>query len=115
MSDEPSSKSDEGLVPDENRRLVSASTTQPASPESWYDTDWAYRRSVSANYSGSPLSNYDVLIEIDTASLVTAGKMQADCDDLRVTDDDMITPLNYWIEGGCNTGSTQVWARVRAT
>jgi hypothetical protein len=67
---------------------------------------------VTAGYSGSTLTDYDVLIEIDTASLIAAGKMQADCDDLRVTDSDMTTLLDYWIEGGCNTGSTQVWARM---
>jgi hypothetical protein len=49
---------------------------------------------------------------MDTASLITGGKMQEDCDDLRVSDSDGSTQLDYWIEGGCNTSSTQVWVRV---
>ena len=62
--------------------------------------------------SGSTLTDDDVLIELDTATLVTAGKLQSDCDDLRVTDSDKTTLLDHWIEAGCNTNSTQVWVQV---
>ena len=78
----------------------------------WFDNGWTYRRPVSISYSGTTLSDYDVLIELDTASLIAANKMQADCDDIRIVDSDETTPINYWIEGGCNTNATQIWAQV---
>ena len=88
---------------------LSKSTTGVA----WYDNNWGFRRSVDvSNDTGSTLSDEDVMIVIDTASLVTAGKLQNDCDDLRFTDSDDSSLLSYWIEGGCNTSTTQVWVRI---
>jgi len=78
----------------------------------WYNSSWDYRKSVTITYSGAELTDYDVLIEMDTQTLITASKMQSDCDDIRVTDSDKTTLIPYWIEGGCNTTTTQIWARV---
>jgi hypothetical protein len=79
----------------------------------WYSSSWLYRRSTTVgNSTGSTLTNEDVLISYDTASLVSAGKLQSDCDDLRFTDSDEVTVINYWIEGGCNTSTTQIWVRI---
>ena len=78
----------------------------------WMSTSWLYRKSISVSNSGSTLTNEDVLIPVDTASLVTAGKLQSDCDDLRFTDSDETTTLTYWVEAGCNTSTTQVWVRI---
>lgn len=70
-------------------------------------------RTVTINNSGSQQSNYDALIELDTASLISAGKMQSDCDDIRFwTDDTLTTNLNYYLESGCNTSTTQIWVRI---
>ena len=81
--------------------------------KAWIDSSWTYRRGVEvANEGESTLTDEDVLIEIDTATLISEGKMQADCDDLRFTDTDTSTEIEYWIEGGCNTSATQVWARI---
>ncbi|MCK5630135.1 MAG: DUF2341 domain-containing protein, partial [Nanoarchaeota archaeon] len=62
--------------------------------------------------SGSSLTDYQVLLTVDTASLISAGKMQADCDDIRITDSDGSTELSYWLESGCNTASTRLWVKV---
>ncbi len=78
----------------------------------WLDSSWEYRKPISVSNSGADLTDEDVLVEIDTASLVTAGKLQSDCDDLRFTDNDESTTLSYWVEGGCNTSTTQVWVRI---
>jgi len=79
----------------------------------WYDGDWAFRRPINIeNSSGSVLSNEDVLVEYDTASLVSASKLQSDCDDLRFIDSNDTTVLSYWIESGCNTSSTKIWVRI---
>jgi hypothetical protein len=86
---------------------------QPQTAEAWYSSSWLSRRPISVgNTTGGSLSNVDVLITLDTASLISAGKMQSDCDDLRLVDSDDTTLLTYWIEGGCNTSTTQIWARI---
>jgi len=71
----------------------------------WYSSSWLYRRSISVANPGGTLTNEDVLIEYDTASLITATKLQSDCDDLRFVDSDDSTALAYWVEGGCNTSN----------
>jgi prepilin-type N-terminal cleavage/methylation domain-containing protein len=73
---------------------------------------WIYIRPVTITNTGSELTNYQVLVTVDTASLILAGKMQSDCDDIRFIDSDQLTSLNYWIDSGCNTSSTLVWVKV---
>ena len=70
-------------------------------------------RTLTINNSGSEQSDYDALIELDTATLISAGKMQSDCDDIRFwTDDTLTTNINYYLESGCNTSATQIWVRL---
>ena len=83
-----------------------------SSVEAWYDVGWSYKRPVTVANPGGNLSNEDVLITLNTATLISNSKMQSDCDDLRVVDSDDSTVLSYWIEGGCNTSSTKIWARI---
>lgn len=59
-----------------------------------------------------PLSDHDLLVQVDTASLISENKIQSDCDDIRFVDSDDTTPLLYWVESGCNTSSTLIWVRV---
>lgn len=33
------------------------------------------------------------------------------CNDIRFTDSDGVTPLNYWVESGCNSAATKVWLK----
>ena len=51
-------------------------------------TNQNYRKAVTISNTGSALSDYQVLITIDTATLITAGKMRPDCRDIRLTDVD---------------------------
>jgi len=95
------------------RNLITSLTTVDCNDNSYSDTNTCtFYRAITISYSGSTLSNFDVLIQLDTASLISAGKMQSDCGDIRMYDSDHTTGLNYWIEGGCNTSSTQIWTRV---
>jgi len=75
---------------------------------------YPYRRPVTINntQNSNNLTNYQVLVTLDTASLISAGKMRSDCGDIRFTDSDGSTLLNYWIESGCNSGSTRIWVKV---
>lgn len=77
----------------------------------WWDATWGYRQQAIINHtSPSELTNFPVYVSIDTQALISAAKMQGDCDDLRVinTSDDSVLP--YEIETGtCNTTATIVW------
>jgi hypothetical protein len=75
---------------------------------------WQYRRPITINNSSnsSSLSDYQVLVTLDTQSLISAGKMRSDGGDIRFTDSDGVTLLNYWVESGINTSSTKIWVKV---
>ena len=77
-------------------------------------TGWSYRRPVTIDNTNNPntLTDYQVLVVVDTASLIQQGKMQADCDDIRFTDTDGTTLLPYWIEGPINASNTKIWVKV---
>ena len=50
-------------------------------------------------------------ITVNTAALVTAGKMQADCDDLRIVDLNTGQELKRWIANP-NNSATKVWVNL---
>ena len=87
----------------------------PASSAAWFDGGYGYRQKVTVtNVTGSPLTDMQVSINLDTAALVTANKLQSDCDDVRITDVNGKT-LPIWIESGkygCNTTNTYIWIKV---
>jgi hypothetical protein len=80
----------------------------------WLSSSWQYRRAITVDNTSNPntLSNYQVLVILDTASLISAGKMQSTGADIRFTDSDGLTSLSYWIESGINTSSTRIWVKV---
>jgi len=73
-----------------------------------------YRKAIILDntQNSSILNNYQILLTIDTASLISSGKMQSQCQDIRITKSDGTTTLPYWIESGCNTASTNVWTKI---
>lgn len=71
-----------------------------------------HRRAITLTYSGSTLTNHDVVFGVDTATSIASGYMTADCGDILMKDSDLTTQLTYWIESGCNTTNTQIWVRV---
>ena len=58
----------------------------------------------------SALTDYAVLVSVNTASLIAAGKMNADGGDIRFLDG--TTELNFWVESGMNTANTRIWVKV---
>ena len=75
-------------------------------------TWWQYRIPITVTSSQS-LSDYQVLVKVDTASLISAGKMRSDCGDIRFTDSDGQTLLPYWIEPETiNSANTRIWVKV---
>jgi hypothetical protein len=79
---------------------------------SWWNDSWEYRKSVNiTEESGSDLSNYQAKISINTSALVSEDKIQDDCSDLRFANS-TDTELDFWIESGCNTQTTEVWVKI---
>ena len=76
----------------------------------WFDENWAYRQTITISNAGSAQTDYQVMFTLDTASLTT-DKMQSDCDDIRVTDSSG-NPISFWIETGCDSSTTRIWAKV---
>lgn len=58
------------------------------------------------------LTNYQLLVTIDTAALVAAGKLRSDAADLIFTSSDGTTQIPHWLESGANTSGTRYWVRV---
>lgn len=84
----------------------------------WWDEMWHYRKAISiTNTSGSNLTDFQVSISIGTSQLIAEGKMQSDCDDIRITDING-NLLPYWIEEnnpGCNQlTDTKVWLKANS-
>jgi len=82
----------------------------------WFNDSWNYRQRVDiSNSSGSDLTDFQVSIDIGTSALIAAGKMQSDCDDIRITDQNG-NLLPYWIEEnnpGCNqVTDTKIWVKA---
>ncbi|MDD3190180.1 MAG: DUF2341 domain-containing protein [Candidatus Pacebacteria bacterium] len=76
-------------------------------------SDFDYRREISVSEnSGSNLIDYQILVSLDTQSLISSGKMRSDCGDVRFIDSTLSNELSYWIESGCNTSSTKIWVKV---
>ena len=80
--------------------------------ETWWNPHWLYRQIVTIDNSSNPsvLTNYAVLVTIDTASLISAGKMDVNGGDIRFLDG--TSELDMWVESGMDTASTRIWIEV---
>ncbi|MCD6229663.1 MAG: DUF2341 domain-containing protein, partial [Candidatus Diapherotrites archaeon] len=79
----------------------------------WWDSSWEYRKVITVtDTSGSDLADFQVLVEFDFQSLISAGSMNSDCSDLRFADSSGAQELSYWVESGCGTTNTKVWVNV---
>jgi len=77
----------------------------------WWNSGWGYKTDYKINSNvTSTLTNFPAYLEIDTATLITAGKMESACEDLRILNSAEDSELDYEIENStCNTASTIVW------
>jgi len=91
----------------------------------WWDSNWQYRKKLTitnndANYKLKKWHTFN--FTLDTASLISAGKMQSDCDDLRIVYQDTkelnLTIHNSTLNGtlgafykhaGCNQPNTMIY------
>ena len=89
--------------------LANASISQ----STWWDSSWPYRKPVTIdNSNGSvELTEYQINLVLNSAALISEGKMLASGNDIRFTDADG-NLLGYWIESGLNTAQTKIWVNV---
>jgi hypothetical protein len=62
------------------------------------------------NPAGVLITRYQLLVTLDTATLIAADKMRPDCGDLRFRD--QFGGLSYWLETGCNSANTRIWVNA---
>ncbi|MFN8396390.1 MAG: DUF2341 domain-containing protein [Bacteroidia bacterium] len=80
-----------------------------AQPSGW---SWSKPITVTEN-SGATLTNYQLKLYVDTQTLIAAGRMQADGDDIRFgADCPGNTLLSHWVEGPINDDSTVIWVKI---
>ena len=80
----------------------------------WYDSSYRLRQVIYFENDGSAVTSpRQILIEIDTATLISAGKMQSDCDDVRFVFDGKAVPSSIDAhQGACNTASTDFYVEI---
>jgi len=87
--------------------LLFSSGILTAQESSWLD-GWDLRKEITiTEISGNALTDYQVKIEVGYEP-----QMKSDFSDLRFTDSDGITLLNYWIEEYTEESSATVWVKV---
>ncbi len=77
---------------------------------SWWNSSYGYATPCTVNTNvASSLSEYPYYCIVNTAALISAGKMNSSCQDLRPIDNTNTTELLYEIDTGtCNTNWTVV-------
>jgi hypothetical protein len=82
-------------------------STDPSLPPAWFDSAWSYRAPITiTEQSGGNLVGYQVRVDVTYSP-----NMQPDFDDLRFTDNDGKTLLNYWVEN-YTAAQAVVWVKV---
>ena len=71
----------------------------------WYDDSYNQRQKISYTHNADVSAERRVSITVDTATLITDGKMQTDCDDVIFTSVGGKL-LKYTLVSGCNTSTT---------
>ena len=80
----------------------------------WYDSNWGYRKAITVTAgTTATTTNYQVLVTLTTATMGNPyTHVNADGSDIRFTNTDETTLLDYWIETWNNTGNSRVWVEV---
>ena len=84
---------------------VSFFLAQRGQTAAWYDDSYAYRQRFSFTHNANISGDRAVTFSLNTATLISAGIMQADCDDVRYTDVNGKS-LRYQMTGTCNNAAT---------
>jgi len=76
---------------------------------------WDYVVPITiSNSTGANIPAQSTLLVVNTAAPIGAGKMQANGNDIRFAYNTCGNYLNYWIESGINTATTNIWVAMPA-
>jgi len=79
----------------------------------WWDASWGQRRCVTVtNNEAVSLTEYQVVVDIDTVTPISGGRMRPTGADLRAVASDGSTLLDLWIEGPLDSAATRVWVQT---
>ncbi|MFA6082018.1 MAG: DUF2341 domain-containing protein [Patescibacteria group bacterium] len=81
---------------------------------SWYDSDWQYRKEITVDNSGNAnvLSNYQVKVTLNDTNFDFT-KANSDGSDIRFSDADAVSLIDYWIDYYDSVGETAIiWSKV---
>ncbi len=92
---------------------VIAFQSVPVYAQAWWDYNRQYRIPIIVTSEiSNDLYNYQLPIEVDTQSLISAGKMNDNCSDIRFSTEDG-SELAYWIEPQTvGTTDTKIWVKI---
>lgn len=74
---------------------------------------FSYSLPITITNPNTATTDAQVKLTLNTAALVSAGKMLSSGNDIRFTDS-LCNVLPYWIESGMNTTTTIVWVKVKS-
>ncbi len=77
----------------------------PVANAAWSDDNYSYREKLTFTHNASINTDRRIAITLNTATLITNGKMQSNCADSRFTDNNGKI-LRYQLTGTCNNVST---------
>lgn len=76
-------------------------------------TAWRYEIPITiTNGSSSTITDYQVLITVNTQALISGGYMKTDGGDIRFATDCGTTVTNHYLQGYINTDSTKLWVKI---
>ncbi len=81
---------------------------QAQSASNWYNTSWSKRKAITITGStGGAQTDYQIKTTVSYDS-----DMQPDFDDVRFTNSDGVTLLNYWLESKTDSSTADFWVKV---
>ncbi|MCK5680700.1 DUF2341 domain-containing protein, partial [bacterium] len=119
-SGEPSAELVSQIMGDTTFTKVDSNTTNKKITVQVNVGDWQNAREITVDNTGNSdkLTDYQVLVQFDTETLIAEGKMNADGSDIRFAPSDFSSWLDYWIEGGIqdefgmDEPDTKVWVKI---
>ncbi len=80
----------------------------------WYDSNWGYSRAITITTTTAATTlSYQVLVTLTTATMGNPyTHVKTDGSDIRFTNTDGTTLIDYWIETWSNTGDSKIWVEV---
>jgi len=85
-----------------------------ANGSNWYNSNWLYRKPITIDNSNNvnDLTNYQIQVSLSSSNFDFT-KAQTNGEDLRFTNSDGTTLIDYWIESYDNSGQTAtIWVEV---